>query len=291
MSESRPSALIGIDGGGTSCRFALLSDGRRIEHRAGSANVSSDLASAITTLRHGLEELAAKADLDIHSLKSCTAYVGLAGVMSDDDSRAVAAALPFRRVSVADDRLSSVVGALGNADGAVAGIGTGSFLAAKIGGPVRFVGGWGPVFGDEASGAWLGRRLLSETLLAEDGIAGHSDLTRAVLDEFGGAAGIVAYGRTATPASFALRAPSVVESAERGDETAERLMVTGADYICRSLNALGWTPETPLCLIGGVGPHFRSYLPEAMSSAITPPVGNALDGTLILAAGFEEGAT
>ena len=34
MIESRPSALIGIDGGGTSCRFGLLNEGRRTEHRA-----------------------------------------------------------------------------------------------------------------------------------------------------------------------------------------------------------------------------------------------------------------
>ena len=123
MIESQSSALIGIDGGGTSCRFGLLCDGQRIEHRAGSANISNDLAAAITTLRHGLEELAKKADLEVSALEDCSAYLGLAGVMSEDDSRAVAAALPFRRVTVADDRLSSVIGSLGEADGAIAFLG------------------------------------------------------------------------------------------------------------------------------------------------------------------------
>ena len=284
MNESRPTALIGIDGGGTSCRFCLLYAGQRFEHRAGSANVSNDLAAAITTLRHGLEILADEAEIDSSALEECTAYLGLAGVMNDDDSRAVAAAMPFRRVTVADDRLSTVEGALGEVEGAVAGIGTGSFIAAKTSEAVRFIGGWGPVFGDEGSGAWLGRRLLSETLLAEDGIVPHSDLSRAVLDEFGGAAGIVAYGRSATPARFALRAPSVVEAAERGDETAVRLMGAGASYIVQSLKALDWASDTRLCLTGGVGPHYRRYLPEDISAAVRSPEGNALDGSLALAA-------
>ena len=83
---------------------------------------------------------------------------------------AIAEALPIDNVTVSDDRPTNMAGALGGTDGYVAAIGTGSFLGRQSGAEQRFIGGWGLRLGDEASGAWLGRRVLSRVLDWRDGV-------------------------------------------------------------------------------------------------------------------------
>lgn len=284
MSESGKSTAIGVDGGGTRCRLALQRGEARVEIETGAANVATDFKAAIETLAGGLQKLAGAAGLSMEAIAQYPAHLGLAGVMSAEDADAVARALPFTCVTVTDDQPTSVAGALGKRDGAVAAIGTGSFVAGMNKGELRRVGGWGFLLGDEASGAWLGRRLLSSTLQVADGILAPSILSRATADEFGGAAGIVRFARTATAADCADLAPRIVKAAtEVGDRIAVNLMQAGAAYIERALRALDWQSETPLCLIGGLGPHYAGFLSEHVRSSLEAPRGTALDGALYLA--------
>jgi glucosamine kinase len=266
--------LIGIDGGGSSCRFALLAGGRRQEIVLGPANVHSDREGAIGTLHAGLAELVAMAG----DLSGARLHAGLAGVLTEDDARRVAAALPVARARVTDDRPTTMRGALGPGNGTVAAIGTGSFFGRQAGGARRFVGGWGYQLGDEASGAWLGRRLLSATLHAADGLRPASPLAKAVIDRFGGTPGIVAFAKDARPADMAGLAARLIE--DRRDPVAAELLREGADWVLRVIRALGWMPEEPLCLLGGLGPHYAPLLDVPVAA----PQGTALDGALALAA-------
>jgi glucosamine kinase len=285
MSESHPAGLIAIDGGGTNCRICLVVDDRRSEIRIGSTNVSTDLAAAIETIRLGLEAVAKKAGIEMEELSHYPAYVGLAGLMGPAMAQRVAKNLPLINLIVEDDRKIAVVGALGTDDGVVAGIGTGSFLARQSQGVIQFIGGYGPQLGDEASGASLGRALLARTLLVKDGLESRSPLTEMIFSEFDNDANhIVEFGQTAAPINYARYAPRVVETAKAGDSVSLTLMQSGADYIVRGINILGWCPGETLCLIGGVAPHYQSYLPPVLSAAITPPKSSALDGALALAA-------
>lgn len=284
MIQATEQILIGVDGGGTNCRFAALGTNGRTEVSCTTANVSTDFDGAIATLREGLAQLARDAGLSEAALADTPAHIGLAGVMNPEQAKRIAKALPLRRATVSDDRLCAVLGALGEADGAVAGLGTGSYLARQTGGSMRYAGGWGLRLDDRASGAWLGREILARTLHAEDGLTDPSDLTRVVNDEFDGPAGIVAFSVTATPAAYAVLAPRVCDAADAGDSNAAALMAMGAEYVEAALNALGWSADETLCLIGGVGPRFAPYLSPALSNALAPPLGNALDGALHLAA-------
>jgi glucosamine kinase len=266
--------LIGIDGGGSSCRFALLAGGQRHEIVLGPANVRSDRDATLGTLRAGLAELGLLAgDLDGARL-----HAGLAGVLTEADARDVAAALPVVRARVTDDRPTTMRGALGASDGTVAAIGTGSFFGRQSGGVRRFAGGWGAVLGDEASGAWLGRKLLATTLHAVDGLGPGSPLTERLLERLGGPAGIVSFAGSARPADMAALAAGVVESRE--DPVAARLLGEGAAWILRAVRGIGWTPEEPLCLLGGLGPCYAPLL----GVPVAPSRGSALDGALALAA-------
>lgn len=283
MTARDPDILIGIDGGGTHCRFALLAHGKRVEHRGGPANVHSDFDRAVATLTDGLAALAQKAGLS--DLSSARAYLGLAGVTGPEAAARVADALPIRRVSVSDDRMSAVVGALGGRDGAVIGIGTGSFLARRAQGRVRLMGGWGFVLGDEASGAYLGRRALQRALHVLDGLAEATPFTDAIHEQFGSTpVNILRFARDAGPADFAAHAPMVLEAARAGDVVAWDILREGADYILHGLNRLGWTPGEILCPIGGLAPHYAGFLPADVTASFAEPSGSALDGALALAA-------
>ena len=283
MGDQNTEILIGVDGGGTACRFALSHAGRRIDHRAGPANVYSDFQTALATLTDGLEALTAKSGLA--DLTGARLYLGLAGVTGPEMAAKVAAALPYPNIVVDDDRRSAVAGALGPRDGAVIGIGTGSFLARKAGGRVVLMGGWGFALGDEASGAWLGRRLLQYVLHAADGLAPETALSAAALRRHGGSpAGVVEFARDASPARYGSLAPEILQAAQAGDGAATAIMTEGAGYILRGLDRLGWRPGETLCPLGGVAAHYAAFLPSDVAGSFSQPEGSALDGALALAA-------
>lgn len=274
--------IIGVDGGGTSCRAALIAKGLRHEVVLGPANVSTGFDAAIATVTEALGRLAGLAGLAPADLRAARAHLGLAGVMSETIAARVAAALPLVAATVTDDRPTTIAGALGGGDGAVAAIGTGSFVGRQLAEVITGAGGWGFYLGDQAAGAWLFRRCLEEVLLAVDGLAPMTGLCAAVLARHEGDAGaIVAFSLTARPADYAAQAREVVAAAEAGDGLGRRLMAEGADYIRRALTGLGWRRGEVLCLTGGLGPAYARWLDLG---PLTAAKGSALDGALTLAA-------
>ena len=284
------SILIGVDGGGTSCRMALLCDDQRFDITLGHANVATNRDPAIAAIQQGLDQVLGMAGLTPADLAGCDVYMGLAGIMSRQDAAAVADAFDARQITVSNDRELALPGAFKDRDGTVASIGTGSFVGRRVGGHTRFVGGWGFVLDDTASGAWLGREALKNTLRVLDGFYEATELTDQLMAEFqGSAADLVGFSLTAVPAEFAVFVPTVLGMADELDKVAIGLMQAGADYIEHSLTILGWQPSEPLCLIGGLGPHYAAYLPADMASAVTNPKGTSLDGALFLASQLSSG--
>jgi glucosamine kinase len=273
---SDPGIQYGVDGGGTSCRAILLAKGQRVEGRAGPANAASDFGGATRTLHGLLSELAAQVGLTWRDLAQGRGYLGLAGIMSDEDGRRLAQALDLPKAVVADDQNSTIVGALGDADGAVAAIGTGSFLGRQSRQTIRRIGGWGFHIGDQASGGWLGRRALLQVMLARDGLVEDTALLQEIAAQDFGTGGLIAFQFRASPGDYARFAPLILGS---HDPFAKTLMQEGAAYIHAGLTALGWQPDEPLCVTGGLGPHYAPYL----GLPVVTPLGTALDGALILA--------
>lgn len=285
------SITVGLDGGGTSSRAALVfgREGRRVEVTGGPANVS-DFGGAIARISNLLKRLAEMAGLAECDIIDAVAHVGLAGVMDAAMADRVAGALPFKRVTVTDDQPTMIAGALGERDGAVAAIGTGSFIGRQNAGVIRVLGGWGFLLGDQASGAWLGRQLLQQTLLAGDGMTPHSPLTAAINKSFGNGPGIVAFALSSSPVDFAALAPEIVTAAKGGDAVAGRLMREGAAYIEAALATLGLTDAEAICMTGGLGPAYADWLGPDLASRLRAAEGTALDGALHLAARLAEGS-
>ncbi|WP_424830879.1 BadF/BadG/BcrA/BcrD ATPase family protein [Ruegeria sp.] len=288
MTRASDTIYLAVDGGGTSCRIALSYGAELRQIEVGAANVSTDFEAACAELKCGLHALAEEAGVEYEDLAGVPAYLGLAGITGDTMAEKLAAALPFRRVRVADDRASALRGALGPRDGVVAHCGTGSFIAAQIAGTASFAGGWGPILGDQASAQWVGRLALSRTLESTDELDASSDMTKDMLDQFGGVAGIVQAASSMSPTEFGALAPQVTKSARIGDAIAISILQQGAGYLSDKMSKMGWQPGMPICLTGGIGPHYRGFLPATMQAELAEPVGDPIAGALDLARAFQQ---
>ncbi len=282
---SEETYLIAVDGGGTGCRAAVGTATRGIlaEARGGPANVSTDFNRSIINIVAAVSEALTKAAIPEVALTEVVAHLGLAGANSRGDMASVEAALPYGHCTVTGDRDTAVAGALGPQDGFVVALGTGTIVARQRNGVVATVGGWGFTLSDEASGAWLGKGLLTHILLAEDGIRTHSPLSRSVLQKHGGRDAIVTFAVGARPADYATLAPDIIGAAKAGDVLARALMAEGSEYIEQALAALGFATGDVLCLSGGVGPSYAAHLPPALTGNLQPARGSALDGAFALA--------
>lgn len=281
-------AFIGIDGGGTGCRLALRRGDETFFTDGGPCNVSTDLAGALRELSAGLDRLAAQAGIDRGAVRNLPSCLGLAGVVVGDPRDDIASSLRLSNAQIVDDRAIALRGALGNRDGAMVGLGTGSFFAIQRDDHIRLAGGWGLQLGDEASGGWLGREALHTALQTLDGLLPATDLTDALLAKFGSATGIVAFSLKAQPQDYAALAPTIIEAADAGDTTARDLIRRGRTYILETLEAIGWETPMPLCLTGGLAQSYARYLPSPVQGCLISPQSTALEGALLMAAGLAE---
>jgi glucosamine kinase len=286
MKLTDQTVIVAADGGGTGCRAAAgtLESGMLATATGGPGNVHSDFDGAVSHLTGAIDLALAEAGLAGVPRDRITAHLGVAGAHSEVEMAAVQAVLPYGRSAVTGDRATSVRGVLGETDGFVIALGTGTIVARQTGLAMRTIGGWGFELSDQASGAWLGRRLLEEAVLAHDGMTSHSDLSRRALDSKGGLVPTLHFSAQAAPGDFAVLARDVITAAKDGDVLGLALMAEGADYLIRGLNTLGFTDGDLLSLAGGVGPHYAPYLPAAMTRYLLSPRGSALDGAFAMAA-------
>lgn len=287
MSESQEPFLIGVDGGGTGCRAALAHSDMRVvaQVEGGRANVATEFDLAVRNVAEAIQNVAHEAGVSQGKLQSASVHVALAGVISKDVADKVAKALPYQRITVTDDRAAAVEGALGDDDGFLMSVGTGTIVATRKAGKLRHVCGWGFAVSDQASGAWLGRKLLEQTLLCHDQIVPHSPLTQATLAKFGNDPnGIVTFSFDANPADFGAFAPEIIHSAKGGDLTGLDLVSEGAAYLQSALRALGFNKGERLCISGGVGRHYRPFLDAEFAQNSIEPAGSSIVGAIRLAA-------
>ncbi len=267
--------LLGVDGGGSTCRARAVDEAGRLigEGVSGPANISSDLDGALSAIL-----AACNAALGPHNVGTVRAALGLAGANDPVAAQTLQSRLPFRESHVVTDGYISVLGALGHQDGIVAAIGTGSVFILQKGGRQREIGGKGLILGDEASGAWMGRKLLSHTLRALDGFTPMTPLCQETLDTMGGAAGIISFAARARPADFATFAAQITGSE---DPTAVAILAQAGDECARAIDILQGGLQLPVVLLGGLAPVFAPIV--ARRWPVVTPLGNALDGATLLA--------
>ncbi|MGR3343416.1 MAG: BadF/BadG/BcrA/BcrD ATPase family protein [Paracoccaceae bacterium] len=286
MKSSERKYIIGVDGGGSGCRVAVADKFGAILGRSEgkSANIATEFDTAQENISEAISAAYQAAGLPHINASNDVAVLGLAGANIGDGARKLERAMPFSRTRVTDDTETNLQGALGESDGCIAVLGTGSFFAGRHGGKLTVVGGWGFQLGDDASGAALGKELLRRTILCHDGFARHSDLTHQILAEFNGSpAGIVEFALTAQPKDYGVFAPRIVAAAEKNDATATELLAAAKSFVQRALDLVGLSQGDPLCLLGGLGPIYGAMLDPAYRAHITAAKGDAVAGAVALA--------
>jgi glucosamine kinase len=278
--------VIGVDGGGSHTRVLVCDDAGRELSTAegeGSAVRPGDASRSAGIIVQAIQRALAQASLRAGPAR--IACVGVAGVGRADERDALADSLDEAGVANEVLVLPDAIIALEDAFGPDAGVlllsGTGSVAFAR--GPTGTVarcGGWGPVCGDEGSGAWIGRHALGVVTAADDGREPETSLTGPLLS----AAGVqhvdelIAWASSATPAELALLAPTVLEVAATGDLRANSVVTMAVEELGLHVRALARRlffderAAFPLAVSGGLlarGTLLRKRLEHRLKS-LTP---------------------
>lgn len=306
------SFVIGIDGGGTSTRAALLDlDGKLLAvGQSGTSNID-DVGVQVAEQNIDRAVAAAEAQAGIARQPAAAIFLGMAGVTSEADRdhiRQIARSLnlaPDKIIGVDHDCRAALAGGLSGRPGIVQIIGTGSSCYGRTAaGRSWMSGGRGHLVSDEGSGCWMGLQAIRAAVRAHDGRAPDTPLLAGVLtalnineiDDVLNRLYVVGISR----AELAALAPMVVREAMAGDAAAQGIVQQGADDVAELVEAVARKLETgapEVCIVGGLlntGPIiFDSYraamlrrVPNAdVKTAEQPPVIGAALLALELAKG------
>ncbi|TPM04096.1 N-acetylglucosamine kinase [Mesorhizobium sp. B2-3-10] len=279
--------VLGIDGGGTSCRAALATADGAVVGRAksGAANIRTDLTGARSNIVDAARQAFIAAGQDPDLIPQTPAILGLAGANVGTYRQQLEAILPFSTSRVETDAEIALEGAVGSGDGAIAILGTGTAYMARRDGKSRAIGGWGFQVGDQGSGARIGRDLLEQTLLAHDGVRQASPLTDSMMAVFrNNPEDVVEFTTNAKPGDFGGFAPKVFEHAQKGDIVANWILDKAVADVEASLGALDLAAGAPLCLLGGLAPLYAPRLSARYRALLKEPLDDALGGAVQMAA-------
>ncbi|RYB05066.1 hypothetical protein D3272_11460 [Lichenibacterium ramalinae] len=294
MDAEAPALFLGIDGGGSTCRARLCDSTGAVlaEAVGGSANVYLDFPGALARIKGCAAEALSAAGFGAGSAARVRLGLGLAGVSSPAVAAEVAAALPgHASVRVANDGVIACLGAHAGGDGGLVIAGTGSAGVALVGGREINVGGRGFVLGDDGSGARIGHEAWRRALRAHDGLAPHTPFTRGLMARFDDdPAAVIRWGLTARSADYGAEAPGCFAAAAAGDPVALAILGEAAAALADLVAALERHGARRIAMVGGGAAAIRPYLPEGVAAALSPALGDARDGALLLAAGRVAGA-
>lgn len=277
--------VIGIDGGGSKTH-AIVADehgtpiaetvGPGSAVRPGQIDASADVIAGV--VRDVL------ASCEMTHVTPRVLCVGVAGVGREAERQALWQALVSRELAedivIHSDFAVALDDAFGEGPGVLLISGTGSvaFGRSPAGATAR-CGGWGPVCGDEGSGAWIGRRALSVVTGAADGREPETALTGAILTaaQLNETADLVGWAAQATPAVLATLAPVVLSVAESGDLRANSLVSIAVEELALHVRALARQlfvderASVPVALTGGMlqrGSLLRKRLENRLKSVV-----------------------
>ncbi|KZL14762.1 Glucosamine kinase GspK [Pseudovibrio sp. Ad37] len=281
--------ILGVDGGGSSCRAAIATaDGRLLGRgKAGSANIYSDPTQSLSSILHAAKEACKDAGLTEEALQQTFAVLGLAGANAHNahnDPIGLAENLPFAAVQVVSDSLIALEGAHDSDDGVIGILGTGSNFMARKGEKHYYLGGWGFHCGDQGSGAKMGERALEEALLAHDGLRSLCPLTEHILRQFNDdPRKLSEFARTAKPKDFGEFMPIILVYAKQQSRLALDIVEEGTTYVASALRLLSDDGKLPIALLGGLSHAYDSFLPPDLKQFIVPAKNDALRGALAMA--------
>jgi glucosamine kinase len=279
--------LLGIDGGGTGCRARLTDCQGKVlgEGSAGPANLTLGVDVAVNSLMAATRGALAQAGLPDAVLARTHAGLGMAaGNVPRHRVALEAAALPFVSACVRSDAEVACLGAHGGEEGGILILGTGSQGVVYRELDFITVGGWGFALSDTGSGAILGRAAVRRAFLAHECVEPTSPLTMAIVDRFFSDREVMLdWSTNARPKDWAEFARTVFEYARQGDTVALKLVRDNALAVERILDRMLSLGARRIALMGGIAKPTQPYLAQRFVPVLVEPVGDAMDGALVLA--------
>jgi glucosamine kinase len=278
--------VVGVDGGGSKTRVMVGTadgevlttlDGPKSAVVPGQAARSADVIGELVT--RALAEVAQPGEVLPRVL-----YCGVAGTGRDEERRALHAALDAKELAeevvIDSDGLIAMYDAFEDRAGILLVVGTGSIAYGRSpAGEIVRCGGWGPAFGDEGSGGWIGRRALGIVAASSDGREPPTALLFPILaaTQCEDVQDLIPWAVAADARAFASLVPVVFSTAAAGDARASALLTLAAEELVLHVRALSrqlFTDEraaVAVALSGGLMEHgspLRKRLEQRLKSAV-----------------------
>jgi glucosamine kinase len=278
--------VIGVDGGGSRTRVMVgTADGEVL------ANVEG--AGSAISLKGAAHSATVIADLVTRALGEIAQpgavlprvlYCGVSGTGREEHARALHTALDEKELAeevvIDSDGLVALYDAFEDRSGILLVAGTGSIAYGRSpSGTLVRCGGWGPVFGDEGSGGWIGRRALGIVAASSDGREPPTALLFPILaaTKCEDIEDLIHWAATADARAFASLVPAVFTTASSGDPRASALVTLAAEELVLHVRALArqlFSDEraaVSVALSGGLmqrGSILRKRLEQRLKSAV-----------------------
>ena len=166
--------FLGVDGGGTKTRFALLSERKLVAEVQLGTSYHPDvgLDGVGDVLAEGVAQVLSRAGIQASQIAH--AFFGLPAYGEDSQVTPVLNALPatilgHQRYTCDNDMVCGWAGSLGAEDGINVVAGTGSIGYGQRRGRAARAGGWGEAFSDEGSAYWIAMQGLNAYSRMSDG--------------------------------------------------------------------------------------------------------------------------
>jgi N-acetylglucosamine kinase-like BadF-type ATPase len=298
--------VVGVDGGGTHTRVALLrGDGVVLGTGEGPSGNLHDVGRARLAEHMQRAWHAAWAEAGAEPRPVAAAFLAMAsvGLVADRaEVHEVAKDLclaPDERIRVDIDLTAALSGGLAGGYGIALIVGTGSSCyGRREDGLARQVGGWGSLLDDIGSATWLGTRAMTAAARAFDGRGPATVLEGRVrtalgIDEMRAMLRAVDAGGLSRSRRAAL-AKLVTDAAREGDAVSSTLLDDGADALAECVEAaaraLAWqTPPLEVVATGGLAsdPDYRARIRAAITrrvphaTVVAPRLANVVGAAML----------
>ena len=253
--------FLGIDGGGTKTKL-VLGDEQNIlaEATSGGSNLLRTGEDAVREALHaGLSSL--NADLS----QVVRVVAGVAGSSNHDARQKLESILRERlsaEIVIVGDMVIAHHAALNGEPGVLVNAGTGSIAYGRnAAGATARAGGWGFAISDEGSGHWIGRVAIATAMRCFDTQKEEAYLRHLMAAlSVGDPRDLAAFANSTANPDFAHVFPAVASIADRGDETARKILVHAGAELAYHADAVfaRLFPETNDVVIAATGGVFRN---------------------------------
>ena len=281
--------VLGIDGGGSKTTFLMVDGDREVARlETGPSNyISVGKEASRKAIQEGIRGMPSQPEVICGGFAGAGQEVGRAYYHETLQSL-----LPESRVLIETDAFIAYIGAAGIRPGVLLIAGTGAIVVGRREDGTTFrAGGWGPQFGDDGGGFWIGREAIHVSLRSVDfgsNARFRKHIAEALgLDSIEAAVTAWADGKLTIPDVAALF-PIIAEYYPR--EPAKAILEEAANHLRvltqRSVAALGAVaPYTTAS--GGVALH--PLMQELISLPFEPPIDTPEKGAIVWAMGEGSG--